>query len=70
MNQTGWLTLRRPLRRKLRMSWFFDVPKVKESNFLKSDLTDPPQIFDVHLFENTNLGPSERKNLKKFRFDK
>ena len=26
--------------------------------FLKSDLTDPPQIFDGHLLENTNLSPS------------
>ena len=28
------LTLRRTLRRKLRMRWFFDVFKVKESSFL------------------------------------
>ena len=52
------LTLTRPLRRKLRMRWFFDVSKVKESSFFKSDLTDPPQIFDAHLLENTNLSPS------------
>ena len=26
--------------------------------FSKSDLTDPPQIFDAHLLENTNLSPS------------
>ena len=39
------LTLRRPLRRKLWMRWFFDVSKVKESSFLKSDLTDPPSDF-------------------------
>ena len=26
--------------------------------FFKSDLTDPPQIFDAHLMENTNLHPS------------
>ena len=32
----------------------FGVFKVKESSFFKSDLTDPPQIFDVHLLENTN----------------
>ena len=63
------LTLRRPLRRKLRMSCFFEVSKVKESSFSKSDLTDPPQIFDSHLLENTNLGPSEHKILKKYRFD-
>ena len=35
------LTLTRPLRRKLRMTWFFDVSKVKESSFFLSDLTDP-----------------------------
>ena len=34
------------------------------------NLTNPPQIFDAHLLENTNLGPSEHKTLKKFRFDK
>ena len=34
------LSLTRPLRRKLRMRWFFDVSKVKESSVLKSDLTD------------------------------
>ena len=26
--------------------------------FLKSDLTDPCQIFDTHLLENINLSPS------------
>ena len=52
------LNLRRPLRRKLRMRWFLDISKVKESSFLKSDLTDPPQIFDAHLLENTDLSPS------------
>ena len=26
--------------------------------FFKSDLTDPPQIFDAHLLKNTDLGPS------------
>ena len=36
------------------MRWFFDVSKVKESSFL-SDLNDPPQIFDAHLLENTDL---------------
>ena len=38
---TGMLTFRRLLRRKLRMRWFFDMSKVKESSFFKSDLTDP-----------------------------
>ena len=40
------------------MRWFFDVSKVKKSNFFKSDLTDLPKIFDAHLLENTNLNPS------------
>ena len=53
-----FLTLRRPLRRKLRIRWFFDVSKVKESSYFKSDLTDPPQIFDAHLLDNTDLSPS------------
>ena len=57
------------MRRKLRMRWVFDVSKVKESSFLKSDLTDPPQIFDARLLENTNLSPSKLKTLKKFCFD-
>ena len=46
------------MRKKLRMRLFFDVSKVKESSFSKSDLTDPPQIFDAHLLENTDLSPS------------
>ena len=53
-----YITLTRPLRKKFRMRWFFDVTKVKESSFSKSDLTDPPQIFDAHLLVNTNLSPS------------
>ena len=54
------LTLRRPLHKKFRMKWFFDISKVKESSFIfKSDLTDPPQIFDAHLLENTDLSPSK-----------
>ena len=31
--QTCTVTLRRPLRKKLRMMWFFDISKVKESSF-------------------------------------
>ena len=46
------------MRKKLYMRWFFDVSKVKELSFSKSDLTDPPQIFDAHLLENTDLSPS------------
>ena len=52
------LTLMRPLRRKVRMRWFFDISKVKESSFFKSDLTDPCQIFYAHLLENADLSPS------------
>ena len=62
------LTLRRPLRKKLRMRWFFDVSG-KESSFFKSDFTDPPQIFNAHLLENTNLSPFDLMTLKKFFFD-
>ena len=48
------LTRTRPLRRKLRMRWFFFVSKVKKSSFFKSDITDAlSQIFDAHLFKNT-----------------
>ena len=40
-----WLILTLPLRRKLRMRWFFDVFKVKESSFFfKFGLTDRPQF--------------------------
>ena len=58
-----------PVAQKVRMRWFFDVSDVKQSSFFKSDLTDPPQIFDARLLENTNLSPSELKTLKKFCFD-
>jgi len=30
----------------------------EEVEVFKSDLTDPPQIFDAQLLENTNLSPS------------
>ena len=68
LDTMGWdtLTLRRSLRKKFRMRWFFDVSKVKESRFFKSDLTDPPQFFYSHLLENTNFSPSIFKTLKKF----
>ena len=51
------LTLRRPLRRKLRMRWFFDISKVKESSFFKSDLTDPPSDFWCASFGNYRFRP-------------
>ena len=51
------LTLRRPLRRKLRMRWFFDIFKVKESSFFKSDLTDPPSYFWCASFGNYRFKP-------------
>ena len=42
------LTLTRPLRRKLRMRWFFDIFLVKESSFFfKSDLTDPSFLMRI-----------------------
>ena len=56
------------LRKKLRMRWFFDVSKVKESSFFKSDLTD--LTLDAHLFENINFSFSKLNALKKFHFDK
>ena len=48
-----WLTLRRPLHKKLRMRWFFDVSKVKESSF---SLT--PSDFWWASLEGTNVSPS------------
>ena len=61
------LTLTRSLRRKMRIRWFFDVSKVKESSLFKSDLTcPPPQIFDAHLLVNTNLTPSSLQFLVGF----
>ena len=44
------LTLTRPLRKNLQMRWFFDVFKVKESSFFKSNLTDPPLRFLMLIF--------------------
>ena len=49
-----FLTLRRPLRRKLRMRGFYAISKVKESSSFKSDLSDPPSDFYAHLLENIN----------------
>ena len=57
-NFNSYLTLRRPLRKKLRMRWFFDVSRVKETRLFKSDITNPPQNFIAHLLENTELSPS------------
>ena len=48
----GQLIFRRPLRRKLRMRWFFDVSKVKESVFLNRTSLTLHQIFDAYLLEN------------------
>ena len=53
------------------MRWFFDVSKVKESSFFKSDLTDLTDLtLDAHLFENINFSFSKLNALKKFHFDK
>ena len=51
------LTLRRPLRRKLRIRWFFDVSKLKESSFVKSDLTHPSLDFWCASFGNYRFKP-------------
>ena len=46
-----------PVAQKIPDEVVFDVSNVKESSFFKPDLTDPPQNFDAHLLENTNLSP-------------
>ena len=51
------LSLTRPLRTKLRMSWFFNVSKVKESSFFKSDLAAPPLRFLIGIFGKYKLKP-------------
>ena len=51
------LTLRRPLRRKLRMRWFFDISKMKEWSFLNRTSLTRHQIFDAHLLETTDFSP-------------
>ena len=61
-----YLTLTRPLRRKLRMRWFFDGSKVKESSFFNRTLLISPQIFDAHLFWVRRFySLSERMRLKR-----
>ena len=57
-NQREFLTLPRPLRRKLRMRCFFDVSKLKESSFFNRTSLTSPQIFYAHPLGNTNLSPS------------
>ena len=52
------LTLRRPLRRKLWMRWFFDVSKVKESSFFYFGPHWPTLRFLMRSTENTDLCPS------------
>ena len=51
------LTLRRPLRIKLRMRWFFGISKEKESRFFKTDLNDPPSDFLCASFGNYRFKP-------------
>ena len=60
------LTLRRPLRRKLRMRWFFDVSKVKESSFFKSDLTDPSSDFWCASFGKNQFKPLQISFFSRF----
>ena len=57
INNWPILTLKRQLRKKLWMRWFFDVSKVKESSFFKSDLTDPPSDFWCAAFGKYRLKP-------------
>ena len=45
-----------PVAQNVKDEVVFNVSKAKESFF--SDLTEPPQIFDAHLLENTNISPS------------
>ena len=51
------LTLRRPLRRKLRMRWFFDVSKVKESRFFNRTSLTPPSDFCCASFGKYRFQP-------------
>ena len=61
------LTLRRPLREKLWMRWFFDVSEVKDSSFFKSDLTDPSQFFDAFPLEKFCFDQEMRKKNVNFK---
>ena len=48
-----------PVAQKTADEVVFDISKVEESSFFKSDLTDPPyQIFDAHLLKNSDWSPS------------
>ena len=47
-----------PVALKIADEVVFDVCKVKESSFLNRTSLTPPQIFDPHLLENTDLSPS------------
>ena len=60
------LTLRRPLRRKIRMRCFLDISKVKESSFFKSDLTNPPSDFWYASFENYRFKPFQISSFSGF----
>ena len=57
-----------PVAQKVADEVVSDVSEVKESSFLKSDLTDPPQIFHAHLLENkffNELTISQREGLNR-----
>ena len=53
------LTLRRSLRRKLRIRWLSTFPRWMSRDFLNRTSLTPPQIFDAYLLENTNFSPSK-----------
>ena len=58
------LTLRRPLRRKLRMRWFWDFSKL--SSFVKSDLIDLPSDFWCESFGKYRFKPFQISFLSGF----
>ena len=51
------VTLRRPLHKKLRMRWFFNVSKVKESSFFLIGSHWPPKIFQKSFFRKYQFQP-------------
>ena len=50
VRQESKVTPQAPVAQKLWMRWFFDISKVKESSFFKSDLTDHPLRFLMRIF--------------------
>ena len=60
------LTLRRPLRRKLRMRWVFDVSKVNESSFFlnRTSLTILRVLLRIFYKKNCNFLRNGRVRVK------